>query len=213
MDIAPHTGVTQPKAYDRRYFDRWYRNPRTRVTSLDVLSRKVRLTLGIAEYLLERPIRTVLDIGCGEGLWFSLLNRIRPGIRYVGIDPSEYAVQRFGRRRNIRLGSFAALPTMRLPRNNDLIICADVLQYVPAAELGRGLRRIQQLLRGVAYLEAYTTEDDMIGDMVGWQHRTPAAYHRAFRNAGFTACGMHCYAGRVLAPRMLAMERCSSYPK
>ena len=204
--------MTQQKTYDEKYYDRWYRNPRTRVTSVETLARKVRLAVGIAEYLLERPIRTVLDIGCGEGLWFPLLRRIRPRVRYVGVDPSEYAVRRFGTRRHIRRGSFADLPSLRLPANQDLIICSDVLQYVTDGELKRGLKRIHQLLGGVAYLEAYTTDDDMVGDMIGWQHRPPAYFRRAFRDAGFTACGMHCYAGRELASNMLAMERCSIPP-
>lgn len=200
--------MTAQKTYDEKYFDRWYRNPRTRVTSLETLARKVRLTVGITEYLLERPIRTVLDIGCGEGLWFSLLRRLRPKVRYTGIDPSEYVVRRFGARRHIRRGSFAELPTLRLPSNQDLIICSDVLQYVSDAELKRGLQRIHDLLGGVAYLEAYTTDDDMVGDMIGWQHRPTEFFRRAFRDAGFTACGMHCYASNDLASNMLAMERC-----
>lgn len=175
----------------------------------EAIERKVRLVLGAAEFLLQRPVRSVLDIGCGEGAWHPILRRLRPGVRYTGIDASEYAVRRFGRRRNIRLGDFGSLPAMRLPRNQDVIICADVLQYIPDAPLVRGLRRIQELLSGLAYLEAYTDEDDMEGDKDGWIMRSPRFFRSAFKNAGFTPCGMHCYAGRKLRDSLNALEQCS----
>ena len=44
--------------------------------------------------MLERPIETVIDVGCGEGPWRAALRRIRPKARYVGLDPSEYAIRR-----------------------------------------------------------------------------------------------------------------------
>jgi len=200
--------MTTRKEYDRAYFDRWYRRPSTRVMPSDAIERKVRLVVGAAEFLLQRPIRTVLDIGCGEGAWYPSLRRLRPRVRYVGVDASEYAVRRFGRRRNIRLGDFASLPGMRLPGKQDVIICADVLQYIPDAPLLRGLRRLQRLLSGIAYLEAYTADDDMEGDKDGWIVRSPEFFRRTFRDTGFAACGMHCYAGRMLRRSVLAMERC-----
>lgn len=196
------------KRYDRAYFERWYHRPRSRIASVESRARKVHLAVSAAEYVLERPVRTVLDIGCGEGLWFPLLRRLRPGVRYIGVDPSEYAVRRFGKRRNIRLGDFARLQRMRLPRNLDLIVCADVLQYVPDAQIARGLRRIQRLLGGIAYIEAFTADDRMTGDMDGWHVRSASYYRRAFREAGFTACGLNCHAGRTASRALLAMEHC-----
>ena len=55
-----------PKIYDRDYFDRWYRE--RPVLSRQRLARKVALAVATAEYHLERPIRSVLDVGCGEGV-------------------------------------------------------------------------------------------------------------------------------------------------
>ena len=54
-----------PKIYDQKYFDRWYRG-RTIGTRAEV-ERLVTLAVATAEYHLERPIHSVLDIGCGEG--------------------------------------------------------------------------------------------------------------------------------------------------
>src|SRR5262245_66212958 len=97
------------KTYDRAYFDRWYRDSRNALFPHGMLPRRVQLAVSAAEYLLERPIRTVLDVGCGEGRWRALLLQVRPGIRYIGVDSSEYVVRRFGANRDIRLGSFGHL--------------------------------------------------------------------------------------------------------
>src|SRR4051812_22075193 len=134
------------KAYDEAYFTKWYRDPRTQVHTPDAVRRKIRMVLGVAEYFLGRKLRTVLDIGAGEGTWGAELRRLRPGLRYIGIDPSEYVVARYGRRRNIKLGTFAQVRSMSLGRGYDLVVCADMLQYIPDDELKRGVRHIAQLL-------------------------------------------------------------------
>jgi SAM-dependent methyltransferase len=189
------------KSYDEAYFAKWYRNPRTRVHSTDSVRRKVRMVVSVTEYFLGRKLRSVLDVGAGEGAWGREIRLLRPGVRYLGIDPSEYAVARFGRHRNIRLGSFEDLPTLALGRGYDLIVCADVLQYVSDAALRRGVRRLASILRGVAFLEAYTSGDDMEGDLDGWHQRSRATYRRTFADAGLVACGVHCYLNPGLASK------------
>ena len=204
---ARRPAVTPVKAYDKAYFDRWYRDPRRRVATAADVARKARLVVGIAESLLQRPVRSALDIGCGEGAWRSALRAIRPGLRYVGVDSSAYVVSRFGASRGIRYGTFGTLATTVQDGPYDLVICCDVLQYVPTPELVRGLQAIAGVLDGVAFLEAYTTADDVVGDRSGWFHRKPAFYRSAFRRAGLTAVGMHCYVGDELRPMTAALER------
>lgn len=194
------------KKYDEAYFAKWYRDPRTRVHSPDNVRRKIRMVLGVAEHFLGRKVRSVLDIGAGEGVWGVELRRMRPGIRYLGVDPSEWAVRRHGRRRNIRLGSFEELPQLALGKGHDLIVCADVLQYVPTTSVKRGLRHIASLLHGVAYLEAYTTADDMEGDLTDWHPRSARQYRRLFADAGLVACGLHCYLHPRLAVKAVELE-------
>src|SRR5262249_35971158 len=109
------------KVYDRAYFERWYRDPRYAVVGEGVRARRVQLAVAVTEYLLERPLRTVLDVGCGEGAWQPLLRAARPGVRYLGVDSSEYAIARYGRTRHLRLGSLATLHRMRLAGPFDLI--------------------------------------------------------------------------------------------
>ena len=196
------------KRYDEAYFQRWYRDPRTRVTSDRTLERKVHVALSAAEYMLGRQVRTVLDIGCGEARWYVALKRLRRTVEYVGLDPSEYAVRTFGADRNVRQGSFGTLKTLRLRGTFDLIVCADVLQYVPTTQLLSGLREVRRLLGGVAYLEAYAREDDMEGDMEGWHFRSAAEYRRHFHDAGLTHCGLYCFIDERKLPPMNRFEIC-----
>jgi SAM-dependent methyltransferase len=164
------------------------------------------MVVGVAEYFLGRPVRSVLDIGAGEGAWRAELRRLRPGIRYLGVDPSEYVVRRHGRRRNIRLGRFEDLESLRLGKSHDLIVCADVIQYVSNSALGRGLRHLATLLSGLAFLESYTTGDEMEGDLEGWHPRSKAQYRRTFADAGLVGCGLHCYVTPELAARVVELE-------
>jgi SAM-dependent methyltransferase len=195
------------KRYDQSYFRRWYRDPRTRVITPGDTKRKAQLAVGAAEYMLERSVRTVLDVGAGEGAWFSALRALRPRLRYTGVDPSEYVVRRFGRRRNIHHGTFGALGEVAsLWRSYDLVVCCGVVNYLSKPELERGLAAIAGLLAGVAFIEVWTTADDVVGDRRGWQEHSPEYYHRAFRGAGLVACGMHCYVGPALVDEAAAME-------
>src|SRR5215208_2753142 len=167
------------KAYDEAYFDRWYRSPRHRVSTDDQVARRVRMVVAAAEYALGRPLRSALDVGCGEAPWRAHLRRARPRLAYLGVDSSDYVVRRYGRRRNIRLGTFGELGTLSsLRRRFDLVVCSDVMQYVPTAELRRGLAALRGLLVGVAYFDVFSTADDVSGDKRGWHDRSPRLYRQ-----------------------------------
>ena len=194
------------KRYDRDYFERFYRKQRTRVHSPEDVARKVRLAVAAAEFMLGREIRTVLDIGAGEGAWFPILRRMRRDIRYVGIEPSTYAVERYGKARQLKLGHFDRLDEARVGKDFDLIVCADVMNYLTTPELHRGLAQIVKRLRGLAYLEIYTSQDELVGDLASIDLRAPRYYTRALRDAGLIRCGMHCYVGEKLAHNVVAME-------
>ena len=165
------------------------------------------MVVSVAEYFLDRTVRSVLDVGCGEGDWYRALKQMRPGIRYVGMDPSPYVVERFGRRRNIALGGFGDVAEHARGKMFDVIICSDVMQYVAPPELRSGIEQIAEHLEGVAFLEAHTTADALEGDMRGWHRRTPAFYRRLFTGAGLIACGPHCYVGESLEENVSALER------
>jgi SAM-dependent methyltransferase len=191
--------------FDREYFDHWYRAEG--FGSPARLRRKVTYAVGAAEYLLERQVRTVLDVGAGEGAWYRELRRQRPHVRYVGIDPSAYVVERYGSRRNLRLGGLADLDRIDVGGPFDLVVCADVIAYVGHAELRRGLAAIAALLRGVALIEVFTSADRFEGDLDGYNRRAPATYDRWFAEAGLARIGPHLYASRPFLHQLAAFER------
>jgi SAM-dependent methyltransferase len=206
--VTHHMPPTKTKTYDRAYFERWYRDPRHRVATRESLERKVRMAVSLAEFLLGRQVRSVLDIGCGEAPWLAILKRFRPTVKYTGVDASDYVLARFGTTRNIRRGTLGELGSMNLPRAIDLVVCADVLQYVRTPEIERGLRAIKHLLGGVAYIEAFTIDDGMEGDRAGWLERSSKEYRRLFRRAGLTQCGPYTFANLDSIQNLNVFEHC-----
>jgi len=198
---------TRSKQYDQAYFDRWYRDPRHMVVQGGVLERRVQLAVAATEYLLERPLRSVLDVGCGEAPWRALIRQVRPRARYQGVDASEYVVRRFGKERNILLGRVGTLDRLDLDAPFDLIVCSDVLHYVSTPELKRGLRSISRLCGGVAFLEMYVAEDDTEGDDLDFQKRSAEEYRRLLRAAKLIPLGLHCYASWRLKDDLTALEK------
>jgi SAM-dependent methyltransferase len=194
------------KRYDEAYFTRWYNGSRAAVDD-ELIAQRARVALAAAEYVLERNVRSVLDVGCGEARWRAPLRRARPGISYVGVDGSEYAVRRYGRRRNIRLGTFGDVGRLRLRGPFDLIVCSDVLQYLPTSEMRRGLPALRRLASGVLWLDAFTTEDEFVGDRAAWQRRSERTYRRLFADAGLVSCGLNCWVPRRLEGKLSALER------
>lgn len=137
-------------SYDKAYFDKWYRSRRHRVKSPVELARQVAFVVSAAEWVLARPVRTVLDVGAGEGQWRAALRKHRPRLSYVGVDPSSYAIERFGARRNLHLGTIDTLMQLDLEGPFDLVVCCGMLNYVPIANLPSGLRQVAALTGGVA---------------------------------------------------------------
>lgn len=194
------------KKYDRAYFERWYHNRRTRVNSHAEVRRKVSLAVAAAEYFLRRPLRTVLDIGCGEGNWLTHLRALRPRVTYSGLDSSEYVVERYGAERNIRLASFGELPSLGL-LPYDLVVCADVMHYIENRELRAGITEIARLCEGVAFVEVLTAEDDVIGDLDAFHFRPASWYRNAFRKVGMTQVGPYCWLSPRLREEAAELER------
>ena len=196
-----------PKTYDRHYFDKWYRDPCHAVGSPAELRRKVAMVVAQAEYYLGRPIRNVLDVGCGEATWLAPLRKLRPRIVYRGLDASEYVAARYGHSRHVGLASFGQLEQLRFDTRFDVIVCTDVLHYLKPAELRSGLYGIGEMLEGLAFLEVFTSRDEVVGDRQGFVSRPPSWYLREFGRAGLLSCGSHCYLGPRLTQHVAALER------
>ncbi|HEY4322230.1 MAG TPA: class I SAM-dependent methyltransferase [Gemmatimonadales bacterium] len=179
------------KRYDRAYFDHWYRT--RRIGRPSDLARSVAFAVAITEQLLGRPLRSVLDVGAGEGRWQPVLHRLRPDARYAGVDASRWAVERWGRRRNLRLGSIDALDELGLDPPFDLVVAADMLHYLPRQTLRAGLAQLAPLVGGVAFLPTFTSQDEIEGDRAEFQRRSAATYRALFQEAGLVPLGMHAW--------------------
>ncbi|UNK49294.1 class I SAM-dependent methyltransferase [Lysobacter sp. S4-A87] len=198
------------KQYDQSYFDRWYRKGASKdhaVGSNARLARKVALAVATAEYHLERPIRSVLDIGCGEGAWRAPLLKLRPKLQYLGFDSSEYAVSRYGARRNLHFARFGDFQHLRPCPPVDLLVCSDVMHYLDTRELDRGLPALAELCGGVAFLETFTREDETDGDNHDFKQRPARFYRQRLQALGLTALGSHLWLAPSLAERLVALER------
>lgn len=198
------------KHYDAGYFERWYRDPALKQNAIGGsarLARKAALAVATAEYHLERPVRTVLDIGCGEGAWRAPLLKLRPKLHYLGFDSSEYAIARYGSRRNLHFARFGDFEHLRPCAPADLLVCSDVLHYLDTRELDRGLRGLADLCGGLAFLETFTREDGIEGDTVDFRKRPARFYRQRFDAVGFTALGSHLWLSPALAGDATALER------
>jgi len=138
-------------AFDQDYYQRFYYNPRTAVTSRAEMRARGRMIAACVEYV-GLPVKSILDAGCGVGMLRAPLTRAFPGAEYVGLEYSEYLCRRYGWRQ----GSVA---TLRTRERFDLVVCYDVLQYLGMPEARRAIANLSRVCRGALYFGALTTED------------------------------------------------------
>ena len=131
---------------------------------------------------------------------------MRPKLSYLGVDSSEYAIERFGARRNLQYLPFADLNSLALSQAVDLLVCSDVMHYLGDAELKAGLAEFARLCDGAAFLEVFTASDEIIGDLQGLHRRPAAWYRREFDKAGFVPAAPHTYLAVHLAATATALE-------
>jgi SAM-dependent methyltransferase len=202
-------GSTPPrgeKAYDEAYFAHWYRGPAAPKGEGE-LERSVALALAAAESLLAREVRTVLDVGAGEGRWQPVLQRLRPETSYLGIEPSAYARERYGDARNLREGRFGDLDLHPFDEPFDLVVCADVMHYLTEEELLSGIDTLADLVGGAAFLEVFTSDDTVEGDMDGFLARPARWYAGLFKSVGLVPLGLQLWTHQEIADDLDAMER------
>lgn len=137
--------------FDRDYYQRYYFEPRTAVTSAKEMQARARLIAAYVEHI-GLPVRRMLDAGCGVGLLRKPLVRLLPRAQYIGLEASEYLCSRYGWEHGL-------LQEYRTATPFDLVVCYDVLQYLDAADAARALANLSRLCRGVLYFTALTAGD------------------------------------------------------
>ncbi|MFT3777818.1 MAG: class I SAM-dependent methyltransferase [Ottowia sp.] len=137
--------------FDEAYYQRYYFDRKTKVADPQHVQRLGAFVCAYLQYL-RVPVRSVLDVGCGIGLWQGIVARHFPQARYHGVELSDYLCARYGWAR----GSVVDYPaTQRF----DLVICQGVLPYLSPPDLKRALDNLGALSQGALYLEAVARED------------------------------------------------------
>ena len=151
--MPPHDGAASRSAaaFDAAYYQRYYFDPRTSVTSAPEMRARARLIAAYAGHV-DLPVRRVLDAGCGTGLLRRHLKPLFPRAEYVGVDVSEYLCRRYGWEQGSVDRWKSAVPF-------DVVVCYDVLQYLDDRAAARGLANLGRLCRGVLYFGALTRVD------------------------------------------------------
>lgn len=137
--------------FDEAYYERFYFDKKTSVVDPQHAER---LGAFVGAYLryLRVPVRRVLDVGCGIGLWKGMVAQQFPQASYHGVEYSEYLCQRYGWERG-SVVDYAA------PEPYDFVVCQGVLPYLSPPDLQRALANLGALCHGALYLEAVTRED------------------------------------------------------
>jgi predicted TPR repeat methyltransferase len=172
--------------FDESYYDRYYFDKKTKVADRQHVDR---LGAFVSSYLkyLRVPVRRVLDIGCGVGLWRDIVTHHFPQASYHGVEVSDYLCERYGWERGSVVDYAAAQPF-------DFVICQGVLAYLSPADLKRALRNLGTLGHGALYVEAVTLEDyesdivdEELTDPLLFRHRADVyrrGLSRNFKNLG-----------------------------
>jgi SAM-dependent methyltransferase len=133
------------------YFRKFYLNAATRVVTPAEMRSRAALIAAILRQC-QIPVRSILDAGCGIGLLRKPFKQALPRARYVGLEASEYLCGRFHWTRGSVIDFLPRTPF-------DLVVCYDVLQYLPDREASRAIINFGKLTRAALYVSALTTED------------------------------------------------------
>ncbi|MDJ0853448.1 MAG: class I SAM-dependent methyltransferase [Myxococcota bacterium] len=137
--------------FDRAYYERFCGYPRVRVSD----TREVAV-LGdfVCAYLryLGQAVRSVLDVGCGLGLWKDVVGRHYPKARYTGLEISGFLCERYG-------WTHGSVVDFEARAAFDLVVCSDVLQYLSDREASAAIDNLAQLCGGALYFNLLTAED------------------------------------------------------
>jgi SAM-dependent methyltransferase len=189
--------------FDADFYQRYYVDPRTRVASRADAVKLGRFVCAYTAYL-GFTVRRVLDAGCGLGHLRQPVREMFPRARYQGLENSEYLCRRYGWIR----GSIA---DYRPQRPFDLVLCHDVLQYLPDREASRALVNLARICSGALYLSVLTQEDwrrnaDRARTDPG-VHLRPAAWYKSRLSRGFRPLGGGLLVRRGYDPLLWELER------
>ncbi len=193
--------------FDEAYYQRYYFNKKTSVVDPEHVNRLGAFVCSYLQYL-RVPVRRVLDVGCGIGLWRDVIKRHYPHAQFQGVEYSEYLCGRFGWQRGSVVDYRAPAPGSSF----DLVICQGVLPYLSAIDLKLALSNLGRLSRGALYVEAVTREDweqDIVDEALTDPSllKHPASVYRRGLREGFTELGGGVWLSRQAEVPLFALEQ------
>ncbi len=138
-------------AFDEAYFERFYERRATRVYDAEQVAHLARGAFGMIRWLGGK-VESLLDVGAGAGFWRDFVRAAEPGVRYVSIDGSPYACERYAHQHR-------DITRWRGGEKFDLVVCQGVLPYIDDDGARRAIDNIAAMARGFLYLEAITARD------------------------------------------------------
>lgn len=189
--------------FDEAYYQRYYFDKKTSVVDPEHVDRLGAFVCSYLKYL-RVPVKRVLDVGCGIGLWQRVVAKHFPDASYHGVEVSDYLCQRYGWQRGSVVNYQSTEPF-------DVVICQGVLPYLSAADLHLALRNLGRLSRGALYVEAVTREDyeretldEALTDPRLFRHRAPL-YRRGL-SEGFKELGGGVWLSRKAEVPLFELE-------
>lgn len=190
--------------FDRDFFERYYSRGESAVVTEDDIERLARFVLSYLDYL-GVEVHSVLDAGCGTGMLGRVLRRLRPSVRYTGLDTSPYLCEEYG-------WVHSTLAGFRTRRRFDLVVCRDVLQYLDGREARASIDNLARLCRGAFYFDVPTRDDfdDGLLDRARTDsriHVRGARWYRRLLDRHYVSAGGGVFVPRDSGTVVLALER------
>jgi SAM-dependent methyltransferase len=196
-------GTAKRRVFDQAYYDRFYRDPATRVDDAPTLRHLGRFVCAYVKYL-QVDVERVVDLGCGLGAWRDVVARHFPRASYRGVEISDYLCRQYGWTRG-------SVVDFRAREPFDLIICQGVLQYLGDRDAARAIRNLSELSAGALYLEVLTREDwerncdQELTD--GDVYLRPVDWYRKRLAKGFVNCGGGVFLSRHIESYAYELEK------
>lgn len=176
--------------FDGAYYRRFYEDADTAILDTETARKEVAFVIAFCNYI-GLQIKRFSDVGAGTGWWATEFAKQYSSCNVIeSFDSSSAACEVYGHRHVAveKLGG----------RQSDLVVCRDVLRYVPDSGIDEALRRLAKKCRGVLYIHAITSDDDIdedASDMEGL-FRSTWFYRDRLLDAGFIDCGMGLFVSK-----------------
>lgn len=147
--------------FDAEYYRRFYLDPETSVaTQAEVDLRAAAIYYTARSF--DIPVRKVIDVGGGIGLFGSSFKRLDRAIHYTLLEPSGDALRiaKEARGADIDLALCESASSFEGDgKGYDVVLCAGVVQYLDEGEVEDLFDKLGEMTRYLLFFETFTEED------------------------------------------------------